>query len=39
MSGGYVKFLRDYVRDNQNSVFLDNFQGREENYDQWGAEV
>jgi len=36
---GYVRYLRNYVRDNSYSTFFMNFQGREEDYDQWSSEV
>jgi outer membrane receptor protein involved in Fe transport len=38
-NAGYVRYLRDYSRDNQNSPFFDNFQGREEDYHQWSTEL
>jgi len=35
----YVNYLRNYVRDNRYAYSFNNFQGREEDYDQWSGEV
>jgi len=36
---GYVEFFREYARDNQNTVFFENFQSRREDYNQWSTEL
>lgn len=38
-NNGYVRYLRNYVRDNSYSTFFMNFQGREEDYNQWSSEL
>ena len=35
----YVNYLRNYVRDNRYAYSFINFQGREEDYDQWSGEI
>jgi outer membrane receptor protein involved in Fe transport len=35
----YVRYLRNYVRDNRYSYSFMNFQGREEDYNQWSSEL
>jgi len=36
---GYVRYVRDYARDNEQAPFFSNWQGREEDYNQWSTEV
>jgi len=38
-NAGYVRYVRNYARDNQNGVFLNNYQGREEDYHQHSTEL